>query len=393
MIVTAWNPETEELEKTYLSATAQATDSSLSVKNADRFTANSRVLVGEMGMEQSEVVTTDTGITSTTIPLDGSLEYAHASDEPLYLLRYDQVQFYRSTSADGTYTLLGAVNIDVDNRNKQTVYNDTGGSSTSFYKTKYYNSVTLEESEFSDYISADGYGELTIGRVIESVVRRVGDKEYTILTSEDYLDIASEVNYDISSQSERPYEFTRATAQVNRVAGQAYIDLPVDYYKFHDFIYTNQVGGYPRQQQLLPIPHDTFLSGYGSMADSDTLSKITIDDLAKRVLLKPAPKTNGTGVYLLDYYRRLGEFNDLTDAVITPNTLIYRYKFMAEYYSKKAEVDPTFQSLADKYEQKYGNELMKLQRTNRKDVGTPRSFASSLRVSSSTYREGRRYTL
>ena len=393
MIVTAWNPETDELEKTYLSQVVQKNSSSLKVKNADRFAQNKRILIGEMGMEQSEIMTTDAGITTDTLPLTGNTKFAHAADTPVYVLRYDQVQFYRSTSADGVYTLLAAVNIDVDNRDQKTVYEDNTGSGTSFYKTKFYNSITSEESEFSDYISAAGYGEQTIGKVIESSVRRLGDKEYTILSSEDYIDIATEVNYDISSQSERPYDFTRHTVKLNRVAGQAYLEFPEDYYKYDDLVYMNQVGGYPRTRKVIPIPIDTFYTGYGAMAASDNLSKIAIDDEARRILLKPAPLTNYTGAYVLRYYRRLGEFKNLSDPVWTPNTLIYRYKFMSEFYAKKAETDPSFASLSTRYEQKYGTELMKLQRTNRKDVGTPRSFMSSQRRSSSTYQEGRRYEL
>lgn len=393
MIVTAWNPETEGLEKTNLSQVVQAATNSLRVKNTDRISQNDRILIGEMGMEQSEVVTVGSGKTTTQLPLTGNLKFAHSSDEPVYRLRFDQVLFYRSDEPDGSYDLIATVDIDVDNRELITEYEDTTGTGTSFYKTKLYNSVTAEETLFSDYISADGYGKKTIGSVIQTAVNRVKDAEYTVLTTDDYLDIATEVNNDISSQSERPYTFTRRTALLNRVAGQPYIDLPEDYYKFKDIVYTSKTGSFPSSRPLEPISIDNFDTGYGAQASSDMLSRVALEDGTNRLLLKPTPRTNATGAYKVTYYREIGEFKSLQDEVITPNTLIYKYKFMSEYYSEKSSTDASFGRLATQYEQKYGNELMKLQRSNRKDVGTPRSFMDSSRTSSVRHSPGRRYVL
>ena len=393
MVIKAYNPETEGLEKTYLSQTVQASSNQLKVKNADRIGANKRILIGEMGMEQSEIVTTTTGGSSTQINLSGNTQYAHTADEPIYLLIFDQVMFYRAASADGTYTLLsgGTVGIDVDNREDVTVFNDTTGTGTSFYKYKFYNSITAEESVYSDYISAEGYGEKTIGSVIDAVVKRVKDTGFAILSADDYLNIGSEVNQDISSQSERPYNFTRKFVLLDRVADQGYIDLPEDYYKFKQLEYTNTVGSYPRTKPLTPINIANFNSRYGTVAKSDYLSRVALDDEAKRILISPTPRTGATDAFQLWYYRELGDFKNPSDVVMTPNTLIYKYKFMAEFYSVKAENDPSYGNLATKYEQKYGNELMKLQRTNRKDVGTARSFMDSANTTSNTYTEGKRY--
>lgn len=397
MIVTAWNPQTEDLEKTYLTGVTAAAAAYLTVRNADRFPTNKFVLIGDMGYEQSEIVKTTTPTTTpnTRINLDAgtATKFAHSPDDPIYLMRYDQIQFYRSATVDGTYTLLGAVAIDVDNKDTQTVYDDTTGTGSSYYKTKYYNSVTFEESDFSDYISALGRPTESIGHVIEGVVRSRKDPSYSVLSSEDYLDIANEVNNDILGQSERPYNFMRKAVLLNRVASQNYIQLPTDYYKFYQLEYTTTFGGYPKTGRYTPVSNEKFDTSYGSMAASDTLSRITIDDEVNRILLKPAPSTNATGAYKLWYYTELADFTELSQLIQTPSPAIYRYKFLSEFYTIKAETDSSFGALATKYEQKYGNELMKLQRSNRKDVGTARSFADSLEGSSRNDAPRRRYTL
>ena len=392
MIITAWNPETDGLEKTFLTATAQSNANSFKVQNADRIPTGSLIMLGEMGMEQTEVLTTASGATNTTLSTTGNSKFSHAPDEPVYKLRYDKVMFYRSTAADGTYTLIATVDIDVDNRNLKTEYQDLLGSGTSFYKTKFINSLTSEETEFSDYISAQGYQKDTIGKVIDSVVRRVKDTGYTILSSEDYLDIASEVNNDIESQSERPYNFMRKPSSLDRVANQNYVDLPADFNKFYQLEYTSDTGGYGRTSGLKPISRRQFDSQQG-ISKSDYLRVYTIDESTNRLLLKPTPLTNGTGVFQLWYYTELAEFTELSQVVQTPNTLVYRYKFLSEYYAVKAETDPSFGSLATRYESKYGNELMKLQRSNRKDVGTERSFMDADRQTSGYSTQGKVYKI
>lgn len=392
MIVTSWNPETDDLEKTFLTATVQKGTTVLPNQNTNRFAVNDFILIGDMGEEQAELAKISAVNPNNEITIDPGLKFSHTSDTPVYRMRYDKVHFLSSTSADGSYSLLEEVDIDVDNKDLQTTYQDVLGTGSSFYKTRYYNSQTSEESVLSDYISAEGYNKVSIGKVIEAVVRRVKDVGYSVLTSEVYLDIANEVNDDIESQSERPYGFMRKPVLLNRVAGQGTIDLPEDYFKFYDLEYTNTVGQIPRTERLKPMSAENF-SGQHDIAQSDYVRAITIDEVAKTLLLKPIPRTNGMGAYKLRYYAQLAEFEDLSQEVQTPNTLIYRYKFLAEWYGAKAETDPSYGALSTKYEQKYGNELMKLQRSNRKDVGTDRSFMDSARVTSGPSYGGKAYHL
>lgn len=393
MIISLWNPETEGLERTNLTSTVQVGATVIKVQNTDRYPVDAFLLIGEMGTEQAEIKKVLTKDSATQLTLAAGTLFAHSETEPVYKMRYDKIQIYRSTTADGTYTLIDTVDIDVDNRDFITKYQDSTGTGSSFYKIRYYNSVSFEETDFSDYISAEGYGQKTIGAVIESVVRFGKDAGYSVLTSEDYLDLASEVNNDIESQSERPYTFMRKFKAISRIAGQGYIDLPEFYFKFFKLEYTNTVGSYPRNNTYKPIPRNKF-DNYQSITGSDYLRVITLDEDNKRILLKPAPRTNGANAFGLWYYEELREFKEMSQSVQTPNALIYRYKFLAEFFSVKSRDDPQFGAQATRYEQKYGNELLKLQRSNRKDVGTDRSFMDSNRASSPTYiGDGKAYKL
>lgn len=114
---------------------------------------------------------------------------------------------------------------------------------------------------------------------------------------------------------------------------------------------------------------------------------IAFDDETKRLYIYPTPQNARTGKVILHYYKTFSQLEKAGDLIETPLPNIYRYKLMAEYYSAKSESDRQWAALAEKYENKYGNEVVKMQRVNRLDVGTPRSFRPPR-----AYRR-RRYTL
>lgn len=376
MIIAAHNPETDTLEKTYLSSLVSADDTVLAVKNSDNFAAGDRVLVGEMGGENSEIRSvTAVDANETGITVD-ALDFDHNADTPIYRLEYDKIRFYRRTDINGAPILMTTLDIDVDNEEKVTRWDDTTSASTYFYQTAFYNSVDLEESDLSDPIQATGYDPDTIGSIVDEVVRRVRDTGYTVLSFDEYLDVANEVGQDLMTQAQKPYRFTRRTVTLNTVAGQNYIDLPADLWKFERVTVGLVTGGTTSFKPRTPLTEQSFMQRYDNSqyAAQDNIQDVALDDDNTRLWIHPTPKTSQTGVIKLTYFKRISRLTKAGDVIETPNTLLYRYKLMAEFYSAKSESDNQWVRLADKYENKYGNEVVKLQRTNRLDVGTPQSM-------------------
>lgn len=381
MIIAAFNPETTDLERTYLSQYTAEGSATIQIKNTDNFATNKTILIGKMGGERSELIATD-GITPpSTLSLDGVTLFPHNADDPVYLMRWNQIKFYRSSTETGSYTLVDTVAIDVDNSDGVTKYDDAAGTGTDFYKVKYYNSITAVLSDFSDPIQATGYGITTAGNIIDQVVRRVRDTNYEILAVEDYIDIMNEVNSDLLMQSHKPYRFLKTVLTIDTVAGQNYIDLATvapNFWKFNYLEYSWTVGGVTHTYQITqPLSAEDFARKYDNTnyLDNDELIDIAIDEDRNRILLGPAPKTSQSDVITLHYYAKFDQITGTGSVLQTPTNLVYRYKLMAEYYSAKAETDRQWNILAEKYENKYGNEVVKMQRVNRVDTGTPRSFA------------------
>lgn len=380
MIVSAFNPETDELEKTYLSSLVAAGATTLPVKNNDRFVNGRKVLLGEMGGERSEIRTLG-GVNANKLELtvDATL-FDHNSDAPVYQLDYDKIRFYRRVSAEAAPTLQTTVDIDVDNVENLTRWDDPNALTTYFYQYSWYNSVTDHESELSDPVQATGYERKSAGSIIDGVVRRVRDTGYNVLTFDEYVDIMNEIGDDLITQAQRPYGFLKKSVELDTVAGQNYIDIAgqvSDFWKF-DYVEIDQQinGSGTNYKETTPLSLEQFNQRYNNstLLGSDQVRDIAFDDEKKRLMIFPKPTNARTAKVILHYYKVFTPIVGSGDLIETPNPTIYRYKLMAEYYSAKSEADRQWAALAQKYEDKYGNEVVKMQRVNRLDVGTPRSF-------------------
>lgn len=380
MIISAYNPETQDLEKSYLSTLVEADETVLPVKNNEKFVVGKKVLVGEMGGEQSEIRTISAvAANGLSITVD-QLDFDHSSDAPVYQLQYDQINFYRRTSAGGAPTLMATLDIDVDNADMLTRWDDPAAATSYFYQTSFYDSVGDEESDLSDPIQATGYDRKTIGAIIDGVVRRVRDTSYNVLSFDEYIDIANEVGDDLTNQASRPYTFLKASVELSTVAGQNYVDIAAqvpDFWKF-DYVEVDQNinGSGHNYKEVTPLSLEAFNQRYNnsSLLGSDMVRDIAFDDQTKRLYIYPKPSNDRSAKVILHYFKTFTELKKAGDLIETPLPNIYRYKLMAEYYSAKSEVDRQWSALAQKYEEKYGNEVVKMQRVNRLDVGTPRSF-------------------
>ena len=127
----------------------------LTVKNSQGFSTNDYIILGIVGSETTEIRQVSS-TTAISITISVATSFLHEKNEPIQLLRFDQRKFYRSTSEDGLYTHLSdegsPVNIEVD-KPEGTEFEDSTGTSSSWYKVTYYNSTSGLESAIVDSIA------------------------------------------------------------------------------------------------------------------------------------------------------------------------------------------------------------------------------------------------
>lgn len=200
---------------TYLSnLQVSAGATSLTVLDTTGFAQNNYIVVGQPGMEQTEIVQITGAVSAGTALTTSALVFSHPIDTPVYLIRYNQIQLYGSTIATDTNpTAIGsAVNIDIENN--QTVI--VPATEYAYYYAKYYNSQSSTYSTLSSSALAGG-----LPATSRAELRNV----YRVIYNEPVSDLVkdSDLNVGINSwQRElwkryRFWSFLRVTDKSNKL--------------------------------------------------------------------------------------------------------------------------------------------------------------------------------
>ena len=394
MVISLFNPETDDLEKSYLANDYAIGVTSVEVKNNNRFAANDRIMIGEMGHEKTEIVTVSAVNANGTTLTVGTTVFSHSADDPVYKLRFDQVKFYRSTTgSSGTYALLATVDLDVDNANLTTIYDDTTGLSSYYYKTTVYHSISTLESAYSDPIPGGGYRRNQVGYIIDEVLQEVGDIQEINISRSELLGYFNDVNDDLTTNTNKPYDFLRTRTTLTRTAGAITIDFPTDsngdqsMWKFdrmdYNFTDTTVTPNVDRMITIPVWPEEEFRNNYANLvADSTTESDdppvaISLDTAVNKFRVWPPSETTIAGAYYLYYYKYFDRISTEGQTLETPTAKIYKLYAKGMYYRKRGTQEATYNATADRYFADYQVEKNKYTGANRKDAGTPRSFRPS----------------
>lgn len=366
MNIVAYNPDTTDLEKTYLSKSYASGVSSFLVKNTNHFAGGQKILIGQMGRERSEVLTVNgTGLTATNLRTTGNSSFPHDADDPIFILDYDKVCIYRSTTGqNGVYTLLATIDIDVDNADNATYYDDVNALETYWYKVSYYDSVNNEESNHTEHMAAAGYNRKQIGSVIPQVAKEVGDPEFIDVTIETWMAWMNDINDDLITQAKRPYRFLKASKSIDVLQDASSFGFPDDFWKInylqvHEFGADSERIWRPREfASLTSAQYQLSLYTLGA----DYVDGLAVDDENEQVIFYPKARVDRLGAFTLHYYKNFTQFTSLADTIETPNMLVYKLGLKYEYYMMKADSDSKYLAKVSQYEKRYQAEVMKLQR-------------------------------
>lgn len=403
MVITALNPEVDELEKSYLSDPIAAGVTSITVKNNDRFAANDRIMIGEMGAEKTEIVTVS-AISGGTGLTTGATVYPHSADDPVYILRFDQVKFYSASSTNGTYALLSTEDLDVDNSDLATKYDDTTGTSSTYYKISFYHSISTIESDLSDPIKGTGWRRRQIGYVIDQILQEVSDLQEQNITREELLGYFNDVNDELTANVAKPYEFLHTRTTLTRTANTNYIDFPTNsdgeqtMWKFdrmdYNYVDTTTDPDTDITYTLPVISPEEFRNKYqdktiDSTTVDDKTAEMALDTSVNRFRFAPPFETTSAGVFYLHYWKYFDTIDSEGDEIETLTPRIYKLYCKGMYYRKRAVVENSYNNIADRYFADYLVEKNRYSQGNRKDSGTPRSFRprSSRNGTYKTYRK------
>jgi len=169
-------------QETRLSADVAAAATTSTVENNKSFATNDLVVFGALGEELTEIVTLTSTSGTTTLGHTVGPVFAHSARTSVSQIRYNQAKVYSCATETGSYSLLDTVNLTLDQ--DTTIYNDTAGTATTWYKIKYYNSVTAVLSSFSVAVQGTGYTDDSLKSMADEVLEDFGDPEGEDLSRE-----------------------------------------------------------------------------------------------------------------------------------------------------------------------------------------------------------------
>lgn len=139
-----------ETLNTVLSQNVSAGGTILPVKNLSGINIQWSQQIGRTGEELTEIVNPLTISNGTALYNAGTTKFDHPLETPVYQIHYDSIIVSRSTTGTtGTNTAIATVSITPDSIYTQ--YDDATGVGTYAYKTQYYNSVSGDLSNESDW--------------------------------------------------------------------------------------------------------------------------------------------------------------------------------------------------------------------------------------------------
>jgi hypothetical protein len=385
MVIQVFNPDTADLEKTFLAQSYASGVTSIEVKNNQEFANNTRVQIGEAGLSTTEIVTCSTpNVNGTTLPISATL-FSHNADDPVYLLQFDQVQYYRSTTGvNGTYTILATVNLDVTNEGLETSYNDLTSAAGYYYKSAMYNSVSTVTSAYSDPLPAvTGWARNQVGYLVDQCYEEITDLTEDLLSRTEMIGYFNEVNDDLQMQVVRPYSFLYTRTVLPRVAAANTIAWPANMWKFDrmDYNYVDNT--------TTPVTNNTYTvevvgieyfrnrhvtNENDSTTQDDMVQEMCLDEAMNTFNYYPYSLTSSPSVWYLYYWETFTQLTSEANVLQTPTPRIYKLYTQYKYYLKRSATNPNYMQLSNNYYQQYTMEKMRYKSQDRKDAGTPRRF-------------------
>ncbi len=390
MLIPVFNIETDGLEKSYLTDPYSAGTTSIEVKNSNRFAANDRIMIGEMGKEKTEIVTVSSVNANGTTMVIGATKFSHSADDPVYKMTFDQVKYYRASSSGGSFSVISTQDMDVDNADLTTKYDDTSGTASNYYKFTFYHSVSTLESAFSDEIQGSGWRREQVGRIVDEILQEVGDQNELNVSRNELLGYFNDVNDDLLINVSKPYDFLRTRTTLTRTASAITLDFPTDsngkvtMWKFDrmDYNYTDTTTDPDTDQMstIMYMQEEEFRNTYpdieitSSNTDDDKPVAITLDTAVNKFRYWPASTTTIANAFYLYYWKYFTEINSEGDIIETPTPKIYKLYAKGMYYRKRAVQEPSYNSTADRYFADYQIEKARYKGVDSMNKGTPRGF-------------------
>lgn len=372
MVISVRNPSLSEnintnISQDYSSGTTLYVDSSTSFVNGNY------ILVGEPGLEKSEITYLTAAPGSATTMTISALSYSHAKGTPITYLRWDKYELsYKTTSAEA-WTVYGSMPASLRYDAINTEYRDTAATTTYQWRYRYYSTESTAYSDYSDTITAAGWPKSSVGYMVRQIRKTINDPESKTVSDTEIIRFLNEAQDKIYSLFDRWWFLYKQGTVIDTVVSQRAYNLPTDFGRMGRVTYRYVSGSTDTNYNLKYLPNVEFeYEARDNTADDD--------DKVNFYSIYPGDSTNSTG-YLhiwptpetagLDitpwYYKTITNLDSYADETEVPIPSILEDYALAQIFQIRKE-----ETNADRYDRIFREQIELLKLMQKKQTGSLR---------------------
>lgn len=235
---------------------------SITVANPNSFEVNDYILVGAQYSETAEI-TKITVITGNTFTVE-TMARVHPTSTQITKMAYNKVEISNSANPTSAKTVLVLKDLEADN---DVTYMPS--VKTGYYYARYYNSTTLQYSDYSEALPITGYNKNMARAIIDNALMGINKEINATLTDEFMFVQLNNCLEEVQKAAKRYNCFQRNRYPIPVNPGQITYDLPADIDNNQAYIleYDEVMGYLDNQVFATLIPFRTVLTqplGVGS---------------------------------------------------------------------------------------------------------------------------------
>ena len=229
---------------TYLLTAMAALDTSMTVIDNAGFSDNDLLLIGELGVDGTEIKDITAAVTAGTALTCVAVTFAHPAGTPIRRLSFNQWKLYGTTTNTFAITnLLGGAAINIQVAAPYTTYVNTG-TEYAYYWAVAFDSVNSITGNNSDGVASTGYTLDSVGSLINSALTSTKKEKGSIITDEWFFkeindclryitgklkhwSFLQSFNYSLGSSVRGSYIYTMPTDAEDKNTNKSILDVRV----------------------------------------------------------------------------------------------------------------------------------------------------------------------
>lgn len=360
--------------KTYLSQD-YTSGTTLNVTSSVSFASGNYIVVGEPGLENTEVTSLTASPPDNLSLTIGALKFSHPKGTPVFYTNWDKYSLEYRVNSTSAWVIYAGMPLSLVFDSLYTEYRDSIATSLYQWRYRYFSTEKGAFSDYSSIIGTSGWGRTSVGYMVREIRKIVNDPESKTVTDTEIIRFLNAAQDKIYSLYDRWWFLFKIGTSIPSVAGQKTYALPTDFGRMHSLQFEYVAGANDITYNLKPVSITEFdyISRDNNAGNDDNLAFYAIypgdsSSAAGYVRVWPKPLTAGLNI-IPRYYRIFTDLVDYADVTVVPIPDVVENYALSQILKIRKEDDK-----AKLYDDMFKEQIQLLKMMQRKNSTTMRTL-------------------